>query len=114
MDFQTAVKTCFAKYATFQGTAHRPEYWWFVLFLLIGNAIASLIDYVLFGTNVDPISALFSLGTLLPTLAVGSRRLHDIGRSAWWLLLILVPIIGTLVLIWWFTRPAKTVDNPFV
>ena len=113
MDFVTAVKTCFSKYATFTGTAHRPEYWWFVLFLIIGNVILSFVDGMLFGSGSQPLGALFSLGTLLPYRAVAARRLHDIGRSGWWLLLGLIPVIGFLVLLWWFIQPGKTQDNPF-
>jgi uncharacterized membrane protein YhaH (DUF805 family) len=112
MDFVTAVKTCFSKYATFHGTAHRPEYWWFVLFLVLGSFAFAVLDGLLFGDN-QPLGALFSLGTLLPILAAGARRLHDVGRSGWWLLLGLIPILGTLVLLYWFIQPAKTGDNPF-
>lgn len=113
MDFATAIRTCFAKYATFEGRASRPEYWWFVLFLLLGNLAAGIIDAALLGANAGIVGALFSLATILPALAVGARRLHDIGRSGWWLLIALVPILGTLVLLWWFVQPSKVGDNPF-
>lgn len=113
MDFITAVRTAFEKYATFSGTAARPEYWWFVLFLLLGNLVFGALDNLLFGSQSQILGALFSLGTLLPALAVGARRLHDIGRSGWWLLIALIPLIGTLVLIWWFIQPSKPDDNPF-
>jgi uncharacterized membrane protein YhaH (DUF805 family) len=113
MDFQTAIRTCLDKYATFSGRAHRPEYWWFVLFALIVQAIAAMLDSALLGHSGNgggPISGVASLALLLPSLAVGARRLHDIGRSGWWLLIGLIPIIGTLILIWWLTRPA--LDTP--
>lgn len=109
MDFVTAVKTCFNKYATFSGTAHRPEYWWFILFIFLGSIVFGLFDKALFSGlgNASPLSLIFSLATILPTLAVGARRLHDTGRSGWWLLIGLIPLIGTLVLIWWFIQPGK-------
>lgn len=113
MDFTTAVKTCFSKYATFEGTAHRPEYWWFVLFLILGNLVLSVIDGMLFSSGMQLFGGLFSLATLIPYLAVAARRLHDVGRSGWWLLLGLIPLIGFLVLLWWFIQPAKTEDNAF-
>ena len=94
MDFTTAVKTCFSKYATFKGTAHRPEFWWFVLFLVVANLVLSVFDRMLFGADSQPLGVLFSLGTLLPYLAVAVRRLHDIGRSCCWILLGFIPLIG--------------------
>lgn len=115
MDFTTAVKTCFSKYATFKGIAHRPEYWWFFLFQFLGQIVFGILDAILFGAEPTsgPLATIFSLAVLLPALAVGARRLHDIGRSGWWLLIGLFPVVGWLVLIWWFTRPGKTEGNPF-
>ena len=114
MDFQTAIRTCLNKYATFEGRARRPEYWWFILFSIIVQLLASTIDAGLLGfEGGGPVSGIVGLGLLLPTLAVGARRLHDIGRSGWWLLLGLLPVIGTLVLLWWFTRPGETTANQF-
>jgi uncharacterized membrane protein YhaH (DUF805 family) len=79
MTFAEAVKTCFRKYATFTGIAARPEYWWFALFnTLVGAAISI--------TRSSGLQTLWSLVVLLPGLAVAVRRLHDTGRSAWWLL----------------------------
>ncbi len=115
MSFADAVRTCFRKYATFSGRAGRPEFWWFALFGLLGNLLAGLVDAALFptvatpegtGVPVQPVSAIFGLVVLLPSLAVGARRLHDIGRSGWWLLITLVPLLGLLVLLWFFTRPS--------
>lgn len=79
MSFVDAVKTCLRKYATFNGTATRPEYWWFVLFNFLGSLVFSII-------GILAIRGLWSLALLLPGLAVAVRRLHDSGRSAWWLL----------------------------
>ena len=74
MDFQTAVKTCFSKYADFSGRASRSEYWWFVLAEVIVLIVASLVH--------EYVYLIAALGFLLPALAVGARRLHDkIGRA---------------------------------
>jgi uncharacterized membrane protein YhaH (DUF805 family) len=116
MDIQTAVSTCFSKYATFSGRARRAEYWWFTLFLFIANAILGLLDGMSFGWGHgmgQPLSALFSLATFLPSLAVSVRRLHDTGRSGWWLLLVLIPLIGWLVLLWWFVTEGDAGANAY-
>lgn len=107
MTFADAVKTCFRKYVTFSGRATRPEYWWFVLFIIVGGIIAGIIDGALFGYETVPVSkteieietngpfaALFSLATLLPILAVGWRRMHDTGRSGLYLLYPILVWIG--------------------
>jgi len=90
MTFQESIRVCFAKYADFSGTASRSEYWWFVLFLVLGGAVASVIAPT-YGT-------IFSIGTLLPLLAAGTRRLQDTGRSGWLQLIGLVPAAGIVIL----------------
>jgi uncharacterized membrane protein YhaH (DUF805 family) len=123
MDFVSAVKTCLNKYATFTGRAARPEFWWFVLFGIIARAVANIIDRILFGAatvHVDAgngsvtmhygpgyVAMLVGLALIVPSLAVGARRLHDIDRSGWWQLLLLIPIIGWLILIYWFVQPSQ-------
>jgi uncharacterized membrane protein YhaH (DUF805 family) len=103
MDFMTAVKTCFAKYADFSGRATRPEYWWFFLFqvgvFLVTITIWDLLYYVAF------------VALLLPGLAVGARRLHDINKSGWFLALGLIPVLGFLVLLYWFVQPSDPGGN---
>jgi uncharacterized membrane protein YhaH (DUF805 family) len=91
MTFQEAIRVCLSKYADFNGRAARSEYWWFVLFVFLGSLAASMVSSVLGG--------LFSLGTLLPSLAAATRRLHDTNRSGWWQLIVLIPLIGFIVLI---------------
>ena len=71
MTFKTAIRTCFGKYATFKGRATRPEYWYFVLFIVLGGIATSIIDGALFGAAAKnggdgPVSTLFSLGTFIP------------------------------------------------
>jgi uncharacterized membrane protein YhaH (DUF805 family) len=107
MNFQEAIQSGFRNYVTFEGRACRSEFWYWQLFLLAGGLVAEFFD---FGTGLygSPFSTLFWLGTLIPTLAVGIRRLHDAKRSGWWLLLFFVPLIGAIVLIvWWCTKGTR-------
>ena len=104
MNFQESVKTCFTKYADFTGTASRPEYWWFALFNFVGNFIISAVSPML--------GMVFSLGILVPSLAAGTRRLHETQRSGWWQLLWLVPLVGWIVLIIFLAQPATTATAP--
>jgi uncharacterized membrane protein YhaH (DUF805 family) len=104
MGFTAAIKTGFQKYIGFSGRAARSEYWYWVLFVILVQIVAWLIDMTLFGfntTGVNPIGALASLALFLPGLAVSIRRLHDIDRVGWWVLLALIPIVGAIVLIYW-------------
>ena len=91
MTFTDSIKTCFNKYATFEGTASRSEYWWFLLFLVLGSLAANVIS--------ETLGALFSLATILPSIAAACRRLHDTDRSGWWQLIWIIPVIGWIILI---------------
>jgi uncharacterized membrane protein YhaH (DUF805 family) len=91
------------KYAVFSGRSRRKEYWYFVLFNIIVSIVLVGIDALL-GTfssasNIGLLSGIYSLAVLIPTLAVTVRRLHDIDRSGWWILIGLVPLIGAIVLL---------------
>ena len=96
MNFGQAISTCLSKYATFSGRASRPEFWWFFLFQLLVSVAASIVS--------ERFGSLVNLALLLPALAVGTRRLHDIGKSGWWQLLMLTGI-GFFVLIYWWVQP---------
>ncbi len=100
MDFVSAVKTCFTKYVGFEGRAGRSEYWWWVLFVVVVSVLLGVV-------GAEMLGGVFSLATLLPSLAVGARRLHDIGKSGWWQLLGFIPLIGWLVLIYWGVQPGE-------
>jgi len=104
MSFQDAIKTCFNKYVDFTGRARRSEFWYWVLFTFLVGIVASIIDAIL-GTRSSSgtglIGGLADLALLLPSLAVGARRLHDTGRSGWWLLLWFLCVIGWIILIVW-------------
>lgn len=104
-DVQKAVKTCLGKYADFNGRAARPEFWWFMLAQILVLLIAGMVHNLL--------EALVSLALLLPGLAVGARRLHDIGKSGWLQLLWLVPVIGWAILIYWAAQPSAAGENAY-
>ena len=114
MDFSTAIKTCFGKYVTFSGRAERPEFWYWVLFSIIGSIVTSIIDAVLFGAGgLGLLNPLFALATFLPSLAVSVRRLHDLDKSGWWYLLVFIPIVGWIILIVWYASAGTNGDNRF-
>jgi uncharacterized membrane protein YhaH (DUF805 family) len=105
MNYLQAVQTCLRKYVDFSGRASRPEFWWFALFQLIVLVIASFLG--------DTVYIIVALALLLPSLAVGARRLHDIGKSGWFLLINLIPIIGILVLIYFWVQPGQPEGNTY-
>ena len=90
------------KYAEFNGRSRRKEYWMFVLFNLIISIVLSSLERMLGLSNeygVGFLSTIYNLGILIPSIAVGIRRLHDIGKSGWWLLISLIPVIGWIWII---------------
>ncbi len=103
MNFTTAVTTCLSNYATFSGRAKRSEYWWFILFCIVVQVVVAAV-----AGHESAISLLADLALLLPGLAAGSRRLHDTGMSAWWLLLFLIPIVGWIILMIFLVQPSKS------
>jgi uncharacterized membrane protein YhaH (DUF805 family) len=123
MNMQTAVKTVLGKYATFSGRAPRSEFWWFTLAVIILSIIVSIIDGAVVAPMLgfeafadeagEPLRMIESLVLLLPSLAVAVRRLHDIDRSGWWYFLIVIPIIGPLVLLYWYIQPGTDGSNQF-
>ena len=96
------------KYAVFSGRARRKEYWMFVLFNFIFSLVASLLDLAIFGlvltTGVGPLYIVYIVAVFVPGLAVAVRRLHDVGKSGWYLFIILIPIAGPI----WFLVLACT------
>ncbi|MBX9700594.1 MAG: DUF805 domain-containing protein [Acetobacteraceae bacterium] len=130
MDFSTAVRTCLQKYVTFDGRASRPEYWWFVLFGFLVVVVLMVVGMVIGFWLL----ALLYLALLPPGIAAGARRLHDTGRSGWWLLAPTVPnvlssavgaesllgillgLVGlglSILLIWWLASPGDPQPNAF-
>ncbi|MGR3985039.1 MAG: DUF805 domain-containing protein [Gammaproteobacteria bacterium] len=95
MTFTQSIATCFIKYATFTGRASRSEFWWFALFTVLLSAATGVVDKTL-GTEM--LTPLLNVGLLLPRVSAGVRRLHDIGKSGLWMLLIFT-IVGIIALI---------------
>jgi uncharacterized membrane protein YhaH (DUF805 family) len=119
MDIQTAVRTVLGKYATFTGRASRSEYWWWFLAMLLFNLFLRVIDAAVFGVEVfdgqtgGPLVMVAALALLLPNLAVVVRRLRDTDRSGWWILILLIPIIGYLIFLYWLVQPSHEGENRF-
>lgn len=119
------VDTLKNRYAAFKGRATRSEYWYFMLFFIIIALILTALDSMIINPllGIQPLvetartgilSMLFSLGTLIPSVALAIRRLHDIGRSGWWILLGVIPIvniIGIFVLLYFFIKDCQPGEN---
>jgi len=99
MTIVESIKTCFSKYADFNGRASRPEFWWWVLFTFVVSVALGFVSQM--------VSGLFSLAVLLPSIAVGARRLHDTDRTGWLQLVWLIPVIGWILMIYWCVQEAK-------
>lgn len=115
MSFTQAIQSAFANFFTLSGRAPRSEYWYFILFCLLGSLALGVIDGVVFGASLGlaPLSLIFSLVTLVPSIAVAFRRIHDVDKSGWWLLIGLVPFVGWLVLLYFFVQKGTDGDNRF-
>lgn len=123
MNFPTAVKTVLSKYAQFEGRASRSEYWYWVLALIVTSIILSVIEGAIIAPSIgfepfdpeagQPLQLLMIMVVFLPSLAVSVRRLHDGGRSGWWIFIQLVPFVGSLILLWWYVLPGDQADNEF-
>lgn len=103
MTLVESIKVCFSKYASFSGRASRSEFWWFLLVGTLSLIILMQLSITLY--------FIVSLLLFLPSLAVGTRRLHDTNRSGWWQLLNLIPIIGIIILIYFWIQEAKEPNN---
>ncbi len=105
------------QYADFVGRARRKEYWMFVLFNIIFSVIAMLLDNVL-GIAMEeigygPVTGIYLLAIILPGLAVAVRRLHDIGKSGWMILITLIPLIGSIWLLVLLVTDSNPGDNEY-
>jgi len=104
-------------YVGFEGRARRKEYWMFVLFSLIVSIAIAIVDAIM-GTSrslagLGLLGGLYSLAVLVPSIALGARRLHDIGKSGWWQLIALIPILGWIVLIVWAVTEGTRGSNAY-
>ncbi|HKM88768.1 MAG TPA: DUF805 domain-containing protein [Xanthobacteraceae bacterium] len=110
MNFGQAITSGFSNYVNFSDRAIRSEYWYWFLFVVLCQIATMIIDSVI---GVQLTTSILSLAVLLPGIAVGVRRLHDLDRTGWWLLLGLVPLIGAIVLIVWFCTRGTPGPNRF-
>ena len=118
MSFGQAISSVFKNYANFNGRARRSEFWFFALFNLIIYLAASVINYLIASSSdttsiIGIIYLLYSLATILPSLAVSWRRLHDIGKSGAYILFILIPLVGWIFLLAWFVKDSDMGENRF-
>ena len=112
----------YKRYADFRGRSNRSEYWLFFLWVIILYVVAAVVDIILFNglSNIDtfggitgPTYVLVALANIIPSIAVGFRRLHDTNRSAWWILIGIIPLIGGLVLLVFYVLPGTPEANRF-
>jgi uncharacterized membrane protein YhaH (DUF805 family) len=113
MGFTEAVRSVVVeRYADFQGRSPRSEFWWFALFymlLSLGVGMIAAVSDTLGGI----LNLVVTICLLVPSLAVSIRRLHDTDRTGWWILLYLIPVIGTIVLIVFYVQRGTDGDNRF-
>jgi uncharacterized membrane protein YhaH (DUF805 family) len=114
MSFTEAIRSGFSNYAVFFGRATRSEYWYWVLFAMLGGLATVIIDSAIFASHssVSPLNSLFNLAIFLPGLGLAVRRLHDIDRSGWWILITLT-LIGVFLLIYWACQSGTPGPNRF-
>lgn len=117
LSFEEAVRRALTlNYCNFEGRSSRSEYWWFCLFNSVLGMIISVICAILFGkesTAGSVVSILVSLSLLLPSLGLSIRRMHDIGRSGWYILIALIPFVGWIIYIIWAAQPSQPEANQY-
>lgn len=114
VSFGNAFKKFFSNYMQFEGRSNRGDFWKAGLCLFVVSLILTVVDGALSGNGGVPfLGMIFSLVTLIPGIAISVRRLHDIGKSGWWYLLIFIPIVGAIILLVWFCTRPDPVANQF-
>jgi uncharacterized membrane protein YhaH (DUF805 family) len=105
------------RYAEFSGRSRRKEYWMFTLGVVIAVVVLSIVEGILGLAQTvgpyGPLSALLLVALIIPSIAVGIRRLHDTNRSGWWLLISLIPLVGGLILLYFYVLPGTTGPNDY-
>ncbi len=104
------------QYAVFRGRSARTEYWMFIIINLVMTLLLDLFDSALLGDMVyasGPLTSIYMLAVLLPNLAVAVRRLHDTGRSGWYLLMLLIPFVGLLLFLILMAQDSHPGDNRY-
>jgi uncharacterized membrane protein YhaH (DUF805 family) len=120
MSFIESIKTCFQKYVIFNGRASRSEFWWFTLFICLVTILTTIADLVIFGEEkllmepyaVHNFTNIFNIFVVLPSFSVTFRRLHDVNKSGWWLLLYFT-LIGILAILYWNIKKGNEDENRF-
>ncbi len=113
MTFFESIKAVLTNYAGFTGRASRSEYWWFALFSFIVSTVFSTLSGGNNSSFFGVVGTVVSIALLVPSLAVGARRLQDIGRSGWYLLFAFIPLVGIIILIVWLARAGDPTDNAY-
>jgi len=113
VNFFSAIKLGFVNYFKFSGRATRSEYWWWALFILPLTLASYAFDAMESGSIVTLLIYVVDVSLVIPTIALLVRRLHDTGRSAWWILLTFVPFIGPLVLLVFTVRSGEEYRNKY-
>jgi uncharacterized membrane protein YhaH (DUF805 family) len=113
MTFGQAIASGFQNYVNFSGRSSRSAYWYWTLFAVLMSIASRVLDLALFpGLDTSPINSLVGLALFLPGLSVSVRRLHDLDRTGWWLLIILT-VIGLIVILVWFCMRGTVGANRF-
>jgi uncharacterized membrane protein YhaH (DUF805 family) len=110
MNMQEAVRSVLSQYASFSGRARRSEYWFFYLAVVIVTVVATILDLII---GMQILEWIVAAATIVPSISAGARRLHDTGRSGWWQLIGIIPIIGWILLIVWLATDSKPGDNQY-
>ncbi|GAA2740030.1 hypothetical protein GCM10009868_00530 [Terrabacter aerolatus] len=114
MSFGEAVRTVYTqKYATFSGRARRSEYWWVYLFNTIVAMVLNVLTAATHSNIFQILVGVFALAAIIPGLAVAARRLHDTGRSGWWILIGLIPLVGAIVLLVFLVGDSQPGPNAY-
>jgi len=120
MNFGEAIRSVFSQFATFAGRAQRSEYWYWALFQVLVMVGWMLVGGFIFSSGGSDLPVMgmaammvFLIATIIPTIAVAVRRMHDMDRAGWWVLVGLAPYIGGLVLFVWFMFPGTQGSNRF-
>ena len=119
MDFFKVIKICFKKYADFSGRASRTEFWNFFAFLVVLQITFDFIDSIILGVPYIELNFwdgylgnIFYILTFVPGISVSARRLHDINKSGWWMLIVLT-VIGSIPLIYWYCKKGEDKANKY-
>ena len=105
MDIMQSVKTVLNNYAQFDGRSGRAEFWWWALAYFIGAVIVAFIIGVL--PFLGLLQWVYTLALIVPSVAVSIRRFHDIGKEAWWTILLFIPIVGLIIALIFLTKPSE-------